>query len=62
VPRLQIPTEILKVIVVDASGRTPEDPGVAVLVETAGGPLPLKMTADVAAQIYHAVYEEVREK
>lgn len=60
-PRIQVPTEITKVIgqapVVD---REPGDKGVTVLVETSGGPtmMVLKMDPDVARDLYKAVCEE----
>ncbi|MFF1701234.1 hypothetical protein [Streptomyces sp. NPDC058252] len=61
-PRIYVPTEIIKVIAVDPGDRKPGEEGVTLLVETVGGPLPLKMTKEVAEAMYHAVYEEVREK
>lgn len=59
-PKLQVPTEITKVIgeapVVE---RNPGDKGVTILVEIfGGGTMVLKMTPDVAHDLYTVACEE----
>jgi hypothetical protein len=59
-PRIQVPTVITKVVgEAPVVQRNPGDKGVTVLVEVmGGGTMVLKMTPDVASDLYAVVCEE----
>ncbi|MDX3260787.1 hypothetical protein PV336_16320 [Streptomyces sp. MI02-2A] len=58
-PKIQVPTDILGVI---GAGVDSENPlgqkTITLLVQTGGGEMVLRLTPDVAADIYKAVCEE----
>jgi hypothetical protein len=58
-PRLEEPTDVLGVVGEGVDSRNPKgEKTVTVLVQTGGGTMTLRMTPDVAADIYKAVCEE----
>jgi hypothetical protein len=58
-PKLQEPTDVLGVIGGGVDSKNPlGEKTVTVLVQTGGGEMALRMTPDVAADIYKAVCEE----
>jgi hypothetical protein len=58
-PKLQVPTDILGVVGDGFDSRNPlGQKTVTVLVQTGGGERSLRMTPDVAADLYKAICEE----